>query len=222
MDDRGVGQSTGDFASATTANRADDIRDGVAYVRGRKEINPERVALVGMSEGGLIAPMIAVEDTRLAGIVLLGAPGSLGSSVLQAQGRYAMSQDPRIPASQREQLFEAEWAGFLKGPAREPWFNFFLSYDPLPTARRVKTVPVLILQGATDRHIPEGDAQALAEAFRDAKNADVTLSIVPEMNHLLLRDPDGNPEKYSSLPSFVVEKSVLDIIVEWTGSRLAR
>lgn len=222
MDDRGVGKSTGDFASSTTVNRADDIRDGITHVRGRKELNPERVALVGMSEGGLIAPMIAADDTRLAGIVLLGAPGSLGSKVLQAQGRYMMSQDPRIPAAQREQLFEAEWAGFLKGPAQEPWFNFFLSYDPLPTARRVKAVPVLILQGETDRHIPEGDAQALAVAFLDAKNVDVTLRILHGMNHLLLRDPDGNPEKYASLPSFAVEKGVLDIIVEWTVARLVR
>ena len=74
----------------------------------------------------------------------------------------------RSPEAQREQLFEAEWAGFLNGPARQPWFNFFLSYD------------------------------------------------------LLLRDSDGNPEKYSSLPTFAVEESVLGIIVEWTASRLAR
>jgi alpha-beta hydrolase superfamily lysophospholipase len=133
-----------------------------------------------------------------------------------------MSQDARIPADQRERLFETEWAGFLKGPALEPWFKFFLSYDPLPTARRVKTVPVLILQGATDRNIPEGDAQALAGAFADAKNPDVTLKILPGMNHLLLRDPDGNPEKYSSLPSFEVESEVLDIIVEWTRSHAAK
>jgi dienelactone hydrolase len=219
MDDRGVGESTGDFASATTLDRTDDIRDGIAYVRQRSEIDPDRVVLVGLSEGGLIAPLIASTDTVLAGIVLIGAPGSMGSEVLQAQGRFAISQESGIPPDQVEQVLQAEYASFLEGPGKEPWYSFFVTYDPLPTAQQVSSVPVFILQGSTDRHIPAGDAEKLANAFRGAGNPDVTVQILPEMNHLLLRDADGNPENYSSLTSFSVEPEVLGIIMDWVISR---
>jgi fermentation-respiration switch protein FrsA (DUF1100 family) len=43
--------------------------------------------------------------------------------------------------------------------------RFFLAYDSIPTARRVRRVPVLILQGTTDRNVPPGDARKLAAAF---------------------------------------------------------
>jgi pimeloyl-ACP methyl ester carboxylesterase len=218
MDDRGVGESTGEFASSTTLDRADDIRDGIAYVRQRREIDPDRIILVGLSEGGLIAPLIASTDSALAGIVLLGAPGSVGSEVLQAQGRYAIGQEPGVLLEQVEALLKAEYAAFLEGPGKEPWYRFFLTYDPLPTARKVGSVPVLILQGANDRHLPDGDAEKLANAFRGAGNSDVTVRILPEMNHLLLRDANGNPENYSSLTSFSVEPEVLGIIRDWISS----
>lgn len=168
MDDRGIGMSSGSFESATSEDRANDIRAGIAYLRERPEINPNQIALVGLSEGGLIAPMIATTDTLVSGIVLLGAPASRGIDVLQYQGRYRVEQDPNVAPEQRDSVLRAEEATFLAGPGKEPWFRYFATYDPLLTARRVQNVPVLIIQGETDRNIPPGDAHRLAQAFREA------------------------------------------------------
>jgi dienelactone hydrolase len=59
MDDRGCGCSGGGpLKSATTAQRADDIRSGISYLKGRKEIFGNRIGLIGLSEGGIIASLI--------------------------------------------------------------------------------------------------------------------------------------------------------------------
>jgi hypothetical protein len=86
VDDRGTGKSTGKFATATSRDFARDARGGVAYLRGRKEIDPKRIGLLGHSEGGLIAPMVAAQSRDIAFIVLLAGPGLTGDEILLRQG----------------------------------------------------------------------------------------------------------------------------------------
>ncbi|MGQ3053565.1 MAG: alpha/beta hydrolase family protein [Roseateles sp.] len=87
FDDRGVGGSTGDPRQATTADFATDAAAGLAFLRTRSDIDARRLGLIGHSEGGLIAPMIAARDPALAAIVLLAAPAGLGADMLLAQQR---------------------------------------------------------------------------------------------------------------------------------------
>jgi pimeloyl-ACP methyl ester carboxylesterase len=93
-DDRGVGKSTGDFASATSADFATDALAGIALLKSRPEVDPHRIGLIGHSEGGLIAPMIAsgtvpaapsAPDKDIAFIVLLAGPGTPVIDVLVTQ-----------------------------------------------------------------------------------------------------------------------------------------
>lgn len=83
-DDRGFGQSTGSHGSATSADFANDVRAAIAYLETRKEIDKKRIGLIGHSEGGLIAPIVAT-DTEVAFMVLLAAPGVSGSQILLQQ-----------------------------------------------------------------------------------------------------------------------------------------
>lgn len=84
-DDRGVGKSTGKFADAVGTDFARDARGAFDYLKTRKEIDPKRVGLVGHSEGGLIAPMVAAEAKDVAFLVLLAGPGVPGHQLLQTQ-----------------------------------------------------------------------------------------------------------------------------------------
>lgn len=86
-DDRGVGKSTGDFPAAVSADFAVDAGAGVAFLRGRKEIDPKRVGLIGHSEGGMVAPMVAVKDPSIAFVVLLAGPGAPSRELMAAQRR---------------------------------------------------------------------------------------------------------------------------------------
>lgn len=84
-DDRGVGQSTGDFKAATSADFATDVESAIAYLKTRKEINKNEIGLIGHSEGGLIAPMVASKSKDVSFIVLLAGPGIRGDKLLLLQ-----------------------------------------------------------------------------------------------------------------------------------------
>jgi uncharacterized protein len=86
-DKRGVGQSTGDYADATTADFANDAAAAVAYLRTRPEIDPARVGLIGHSEGGAVVPIVAARDPKVAFIVMMAGPGVDGAAILAEQSR---------------------------------------------------------------------------------------------------------------------------------------
>lgn len=75
VDDRGKGNSTGNFAGSTTADFAKDVNASVDYLKTRKEVNDKKLGLLGHSEGGMIAPMVASSRKDINFIVLMAAPG---------------------------------------------------------------------------------------------------------------------------------------------------
>jgi len=85
MDDRGVGKSKGNFATATSYNFANDIFSAVEYLKTRPEIDKKKIGLVGHSEGGMIAPMVASQSADVAYIVLLAGVGVPGDELLLLQ-----------------------------------------------------------------------------------------------------------------------------------------
>jgi pimeloyl-ACP methyl ester carboxylesterase len=86
VDDRGVGGSTGDVSRSTTDDFAGDVLAGVAYLKGRKEINSRQIGLAGHSEGGLIAPLAASRSDDVAFVVMLAGTGVSGEEILYLQG----------------------------------------------------------------------------------------------------------------------------------------
>ena len=84
-DKRGVGKSTGTDGEATTEDLASDAEGALAYLRSRKEIGPKQIGLIGHSEGGMIAPMIAARGGQVAWMVLLAAPARNGEKTLLRQ-----------------------------------------------------------------------------------------------------------------------------------------
>ena len=84
-DDRGFGKSTGNFATATTEDFAADANACVNYLKSRNDITS--VGLIGHSEGGLIAPMVASSNKDVAFIVLLAGPGMKGMDLLRLQAK---------------------------------------------------------------------------------------------------------------------------------------
>jgi fermentation-respiration switch protein FrsA (DUF1100 family) len=86
-DKRGIGQSTGDYAAATTADFATDAEAGVTYLKTRPEVDPHRIGLLGHSEGAIIAPMAAVADRSVSFVVMMAGSGVPGDQIIVEQGR---------------------------------------------------------------------------------------------------------------------------------------
>lgn len=111
-DKRGVGGSEGDFRSATSKDFASDASSAVSYLKTRKDIDPKKIGLIGHSEGGLIAPMVAAKSADISYVVLLAAPGVRGEQLLLKQqemiGRASGASEQEIEKSLKinSKLFE--------------------------------------------------------------------------------------------------------------------
>lgn len=213
-DDRGFGASTGVHAGATSADFAEDTRAVVAYLRARPDIDPDRIFLIGHSEGAMIAPMVAAGDPRIAGIVLLAGPAYTGRRILEYQTRHNADQVTGRTQTERDSLYRAGMATLDSLSITQPWIRYFRDYDPLPVARKVRA-PVLIVHGRTDRQVTYEQAELLASTLRSAGNNDVAVHVLPGVNHLFLNDPVGNASGYSSLRTRTVVPQLLQIVGDW-------
>lgn len=221
MDDRGYGESTGKHKGATSADFADDIRAGLAYLRTRPEIDAKRLGLLGHSEGGLIAPLVALHELALRGIVLLAGPSKGGREILQFQLRNLIEHDPKLTGTKKDSALATIDARIDSLGASDAWMKFFLEYDPLATARQIRT-PVLILNGGTDQQVTPDQVPVLAAAFREAGNEDVTSHVFPNLNHLFVHDTSGFPGGYAKLENPRVESEVVGMVVDWLAVRLEK
>lgn len=88
VDKRGVGKSTGNYGISTSEDFAADVLAGIAYLKTRKEVDTEKIGLLGHSEGGLIAPMVAAQSSDVAFVVLMAAPCVSGEAIVYAQEAY--------------------------------------------------------------------------------------------------------------------------------------
>jgi pimeloyl-ACP methyl ester carboxylesterase len=112
-DDRGVGGSSGDYAAATVDDLAGDGRAALEYLRGRAEIDPARIGLLGHSEGGLYAAQLAAADPDIAFVVGMAAPAVDGVDLIVAQND-AILRSQGVPD---EQIARARAAAETSMPA---------------------------------------------------------------------------------------------------------
>jgi dipeptidyl aminopeptidase/acylaminoacyl peptidase len=214
VDDRGVGKSTGDHAPSTTMDEADDVQTEVAWLRGQPGIDPTRIALIGYSEGGLIAPVVASRDPKIAAIVTLAGPGTSGADLAHYQIEQAVLHDPGIAPADRDKEIAKQLADPLT-----PREKSMLALDPIEFATRVKC-PALIVQGGNDLHVPMRSSERIANAMRANGNQDVTVRIFPGVSHSLLPDPIGPNSGWAYLPAFLTSPEMLDVMAHWTSQKL--
>lgn len=223
LDDRGVGESSGNNATADGHDVADDVRVAVDWLRRHSRIDPDRVALVGHSFGGVVAPIVAAGDTTLAAVVLMGAPARNFRETMRYQLAYTIERDTSVPPARRAAVLERATLRQERNAAGSPerWRSWLQDYDPLPTAARVRS-PVLILHGRTDRAVPLGDAHALDSTMRASGNLRVTQRIFDDVNHHFQRDPVGSREGYGRLPTQDLAPEVLEALTDWLAESLSR
>jgi uncharacterized protein len=86
VDDRGIGGPAPGSPNATSANYVEDVLAGVNFLKGRREINPKQIGLIGHSEGGMIAPIAAAKSKDVAFIVMMAGLGQTGRDAILMQG----------------------------------------------------------------------------------------------------------------------------------------
>lgn len=221
VDDRMVGGSGGDATAATTFDFADDVREEITWLRERAEIDPDRIALVGHSEGAVIAPMVVSYDPTVAALVLMAGTAIKGLDVLKYQVTYPILTAEGLSDEQKAELAAQAIQQLEATPGQNAWLRYFRAYDPLPAAREVSQ-PVLILQGELDRQVTADQAGMLATALREGGNDDVEVEVYEGLNHLfLVSKMDGAPAEYLTLKDVDIPDYVLNRMATWLAARLA-
>ena len=243
-DDRGVGKSTGVFGTATTADFATDVEAGVAYLKSRVEVDSRKIGLIGHSEGGIIAPMVAARNSDVAFIVMLAGSGVRGDEILVEQGTLIAevageSKDKveKNAATERQILNMVEnekdnavldkqlrekladevpeaQLGMEIKEVTSPWFRYFIAYDPATALRKVKC-PVLALAGEKDLQVPPTqNLPAIRKALEEGGNAHFEIDELPGLNHLFQTAKTGAPSEYAEIEE-TMSPVVLEKVASW-------
>jgi uncharacterized protein len=233
-DKRGVGQSGGRPEAATLDDYADDLRSVVKFVADRDYVDDRRIAVVGHSEGGMVAMIAAAQEKHVRALVLIAAPGVSGAELNMAQVRHANAVAGRTGTQldatldlqrkiQQAVLTGSGWDGIqpqLRAQADTPWFKSFLAFDPARLMRKVDQ-PVMIVQGGLDTQVEPSNADKLAEFASARKKAAAPAVVrIPGINHLLVPAKTGEAAEYASLGGESISPEIADRIAEWLGSTL--
>jgi pimeloyl-ACP methyl ester carboxylesterase len=234
-DDRGVGASGGNLGSAGLSDLVADVRAALRFLRGRPEIDGARVALIGHSEGGIIAPIVAADDPELAAIVLMaGTATSLDSVIIEQAVSAALeaggdSADLTRAREMTEEFSQAiregrdlEETDLLAGlralEGARKWLREHMQHDPLATIREVRA-PVLIVNGGADIQVSPDHAQRLGAALREAGHPDYEVKIFPRLNHLFAVSRGEGAAEYAD-PDAEVDSEFLSYLADWLTARL--
>ncbi len=247
-DDRGTAKSTGNFKTATTADFSTDTEAGIAYLLTRPEINPRKIGLIGHSEGGIIAPMVAARNPHVAFIVMMAGSGVPGDQILVEQSRLiaeAMGtphdqalkdrederqlltlveheQDSAVLDKEARQLLNRKipeaQVGVEMNRLTSPWMRYFLTYDPAQALRRV-TCPVLALNGSKDLQVPPAqNLPAIRKALQEGGNKHFEAIELPGLNHLFQDCKTGSPSEYAEIEE-TISPVALERISTWINQQ---
>lgn len=247
-DDRGVGKSTGVFAKGTTADFATDAEAGVAYLKTRSEVDPQKIGLIGHSEGGVIAPMVAARNKDVAFIVMMAGTGVPGGEVIVAQLKAieiasGKTQEEAEKDAAREEaviklvetekdqtVLEKQLREKLQGDVPDaqigmeitqitsPWFRYFLTYDPATALRKV-TCPVLDLNGSLDKQVlPDQNLPVIRKALEEAGNKHFEIVELPGLNHLFQTAKTGAPSEYAQIEE-TMSPVAMQKIADWVAKQ---
>lgn len=244
-DDRGTAGSKGNFATATSEDFATDVEAAMLYLQTRREINKKKIGLVGHSEGGLIAPMVAARNKDVAFMVLLAGPGVPGDQLLLLQteklarasgadetavqkvkeinkGAYAL-----VAHTSNTEALQAALTAYLQQQIKDKdQLKAQVAQMTAPWMRyfirynpvpvlQKVKVPVLALNGAKDLQVP---AQENLEGIRKAlaKNKNATIKELPGLNHLFQEASTGLPQEYGTIEQTISPIAITEIS-GWIG-----
>jgi len=209
FDDRGVGESIGKFETATLDDFASDASAAVNYLKTRKEINPKKIGVIGHSEGGTIAFMLASnKNNGLAYIVSMAGMAIPGDSLLRMQ-RYLLSKAMGISdenIAKNEKMVEDITAKQMATPE----IKSIINCNPAAALTKIKC-PVLALNGEKDLQVP---ADINLDRIKALVKDKVTAKKYPNLNHLFQHCATGLPTEYGNIEE-TMSPEVLNDIATW-------
>ncbi len=200
-DDRGVGKSQGTHSSCTSEDFAKDAASVIDFLRRCEEF--DKIGVLGHSEGGMIAFMLAA-DGIADFVVSLAGPGIKGDTLL-AEQQNAIFGLKGLPAGATVESVRRQVA--MSGK----WMEFFIDYDPRFDLEKI-VVPVMALNGGNDvQVIADSNLGAISKAL-DGKNEKNLIKEYPELNHLFQHCTLQTSLEYYAFEETISEEVLADIV----------
>jgi fermentation-respiration switch protein FrsA (DUF1100 family) len=228
-DDRGTAKSTGAFELATLPTFVHDAEEEVRALHARPDVDGARIGLIGHSEGGIVAPVVARADGKVKGVLLMAAPGRPIPDIAVVQQQRLLEQaglpkdqitaqlaaqaevlkairtgdplPPTVPQSERARI-----------EAQRPWLKSHFDHDPQRALREMPATSVLVVQGAKDMQVPTDDAELVRKGLASGKNPKAKVILYPGLNHLFAESHGGSITEYSD-PRAKVDATFLTDVV---------
>lgn len=221
LEKRGVGGSTGHWNRQSFRGRAQDGAAGLDFLKHHGRVDRGRIGVMGHSQGGWIAQMLAADYPGVSFAVLLAAPGQTVRDQILTYERLLHERRGRTPAevesavaTMRRQLTIAGGVRPVCRTLRLHYICSIIDFDPAPYLQRV-TVPVLALFGGVDPMVPpDPNVRLLTAALERAGNENLTVRMFAHANHDFLAARTGLPEEYLELDRTYIP-GFLDVIVQW-------
>lgn len=243
-DERGVGESEGNYSACGIPDFAEDAAAAIAYLKTRKEINPQKIGVIGHSEGGAVAVILAAQRLP-AFIVSLAGPGVNGREVMRSQreilfrksgltddyiAQYNESMakmedmilDPEMDEPTLKDKLKTMLAGTAPSPEQVEATIKQLTAPALVSLLRYDPAiyfkdikcPVLALNGDKDLQVI---SRPNLEGFKQIAmngNKQVVTREYPNLNHLFQQSTTGLPTEYSQIEE-TIHPPVLKDMSEW-------
>ena len=178
-DKRGSEKSEGDWRTSSFEDLATDTRAAIDYLRAQQEIPLSGIGVIGMSQGGWIAPLVAKEVDDLTFLVSMVGPMVTPREQLLYEENYNLRQLGFLPGISNVLAYVG--SAFVRHHAQPELYELIVDYDPLPHWQDVST-DSLVLLGADDTNVPSAES---ADRLMALDNPHIRVKIYEGSGHAL-------------------------------------
>jgi pimeloyl-ACP methyl ester carboxylesterase len=194
-DDRGFGQKDTLLMKGTTLDFALDCESAIKMLKDNEHIDKNHIGVVGHSEGGLIAEVIASRNKDVSFIVLLAAPSITGKDIMISQTKKILASNGASKEDIDKNVNEINAMTFNDNSINDIWTKCFYYLDPKDYLKKIKC-PTLVLNGSKDMQvIPEENIPYMQKYLTNKP----TIKVMPNLNHLFQHCTTGNPSEYINI-----------------------
>jgi len=228
-DKRGIGASGGNYWETGFHDNVSDALAAIDFLKMQDNVQPDRIFLLGHSEGAFIATKLASEEVGVAGVILVSGAKKSGEETLKWQALQVTKSMKginrwlirllriNVAKAHQKQLDNIKksikdyYRVQLITKLNAKWMREFLAYDPAQDLPKI-IVPVLAITGSKDIQADPEDLKLMAEIVQ----APFEFHIVSNVNHILREEAyDSSISNYKKLAKQPMDSRILKLILTW-------